>query len=237
MMFSRRAVTVVATAFALVISAAACLHVETLTSPLDLSTLEMEPAKFLQIAFRDDVAVTVGAIGVAAGGPPNTRWLTLEYVEHENQKGFVPTGDVEFTNLYLVSRVEGLGEGRETLKERYLVINLWHYYPARGVKTCHVWTIWDGALNPARSRASFRLLVEDFNNTFLGERQAALDDPTIDRLTEFYDRARAFLSKGVQTLPLANSTRGGCGPRQAMLEDEAEGVIAVEIALAHEQAP
>ncbi len=189
-------------ALALAMSATACLHLEPLTFPLDLSTLEMDPTKFLQIAFRDDVAVTVGAIR-GASGPPSTRWLALEYVEHENQKGFVPTEDVEFTNLYLVSRVERLGEERETIKERYLVINLWHYYPSRGVKTCHVWTIWDRELNPQRSRASFRLLVEDFNNAFIGERQAQLDDPTIDRLTEFYERARVFLSKGVQSIPLA----------------------------------
>jgi hypothetical protein len=113
---------------------------------------------------------------------------------------------MEFTNLYLVSQVERLGEGRAAIKERYLVINLWHYYPSPGVKTCHVWTIWDGELNPARSRATFRLLVEDFNNTFLGERQGRLDGPTIDRLTEFYGRARAFLSKGARSFPLAGQS-------------------------------
>ncbi len=191
---------------ALAICVAACLRVESLRPPLDLSTLEMDAAKFLQITFRDEVVVTVGGIRVDKSGPPNTRWLALEYVEHENQKGFVPSQEMEFTNLYLVSQVERLGEGRAAIKERYLVINLWHYYPSSSVKTCHVWTIWDGELNPARSRAAFRLLVEDFNNAFLGERQARLDDLTIDRLTEFYGRARAFLLKGARSFPLAHQS-------------------------------
>ncbi len=86
---------------ALAICAAACLHLEPLKPPLDLSTLETDPT--LRITFRDEVTVTVGEIRVAKGGPPNTRWLPLEYVEDKNQKGFVPSGEVEFPNLHLVS--------------------------------------------------------------------------------------------------------------------------------------
>jgi hypothetical protein len=106
-----------------------------------------------------------------------------------------------------VSQVVQSREGDGTVKDRYLVVDLWHYYPARGIKTCHQWTIWEDDPKTAPTRAAFHLLVEDFNNRFLGERQVSLDPPTLKHLGGFYLKAKNFLAKRVKELPFVLTHR------------------------------
>jgi hypothetical protein len=166
----------------------------------DLSQLDIDPSKFAKIALRDDVQIKAALISAGKAAPSRTRWYALEYLEHENRKGFVPDGESEYANLFLVSRVDRSGEDSKIVTDRYLVVDLWHYYPTRGIKTCHQWTIWEDDPESAPTRASFQFLVEDFNNVVLGERQVPLDLPTLAHLGEFYLKVRRFFAKRVKGL-------------------------------------
>ena len=186
--------------------AAACLLVSCLPSSAgvihtpDLSKLEMDPSKFLKITPREEVQVRTAEIQ-ARRGAPRTRWYVVEYREHDNRKGFVPDREAEYANLFLVSEVENAGQARVNVKARYLIVELWRYYLTQGVKTCHQWTIWEDDPQAALSRASFRLLVEDFNNVFLGERRAPLDLRTLKHLGDYYLEVRRFLMGRIKGLP------------------------------------
>ena len=171
---------------------AACLPSTGVARKPDLSKLEMDPSKFLKIALRDDVQVRTAEIQ-AGRGVPRTRWYVVGYSEHDNRKGFVPDRESEYANLFLVSEVERSGEAGVNVKGRYLVVELWHYYLTRGIKTCHQWIIWEDDPRAVPSRASFQLLAEDFNNVFLEERRAPLDPQTLKHLGDYYLEMRRFL--------------------------------------------
>jgi len=166
----------------------------------DLSTLEMDPAKFMRIALRNDVQVGMAEIQAGKGAAPGTRWYLVGYREHTNRKGFVPDRETEYANLFLVSEVQRLGE-RGIVKSRYLVVESWRYYPTQRIKTCHQWTIWEDDPETAPTRASFQLLVEDLNNVFLGDRRAPLDSPTLKHLGDFYLKVKRVLGERVKGLP------------------------------------
>jgi len=165
----------------------------------DLSKLEMGPSKFLKIAPRDDVQIRTGEIQ-AGRGAPRTRWYVVGYREHDNRKGFIPDQETEYANLFLVSEVERAGEAGLNVKGRYLVVELWHYYLTRGIKTCHQWIIWEDDPRAVPSRASFQLLAEDFNNVFLEERRAPLDPQTLKHVGDYYLEMRRFLVERAKDL-------------------------------------
>lgn len=173
----------------------------------DLSQLEMDPSKFTRLALRDDVEVKTEELQAGRGAAPRTRWYVVGYREHENRKGFVPDRESEYTNLFLVSEVEWTGDHSGTLKGRYLVVESWHYYLARRIKTCHQWVFWESDPQTAPSRASFHLLVEDFNNVFLGERHAPLDAETLKRLEDFYLEVKPLLVEKAKRLPADPTNR------------------------------
>ncbi len=191
--------------------AAACLLASCLPfsagalSTSDLSTLEMDPSKFMRIAPRDDVPVGTAEIRAGAAAA-RTRWYVLEYREHDNRKGFVPAGESEYVNLFLVSEVERGGEPAGVVRSRYLVAEIWRYYPAHGAKTCHQWTIWEDDPRSVPTRAAFRLLVESLDNVLLQDRRAPLDPPTLQRLGDFYVKMQRFLARRVQE-PSGNTAR------------------------------
>ncbi len=177
---------------------------------LDVSKLDMDPQKFMTIELRNDIEIRTAVIRSAATAMSRTRWLALQYVEQENRKGFVPDHESEYANLFLVRKVEG-GEGDAgTIRERYLVIDLWHYYPREGIKTCHEWMVWEDDLNSKPTRGSFRLLLEDFNNVFLGERHAPLDARTVDLLGDFYLKVKGFFAQKVKDRRIT-ATRASAG--------------------------
>ena len=173
----------------------------------DLSQLEMDPSKFTRLALRDDVEVKTEELQAGRGAAPRTRWYVVGYREHENRKGFVPDRESEYTNLFLVSEVEWTGEHAGTLEGRYLVVESWHYYLDRGIKTCHQWVIWESDPQTASSRASFHLLVEDFNNVLLGERRAPLDAQTVKRLEGFYLEVKPLLVERAKHSPADSTDR------------------------------
>jgi hypothetical protein len=168
----------------------------------DLSRLEMDPSRFRVIALRDDLEIKTAVIHAEKGAKPRTLWHVLEYVEHENRRGFVPDRESEYTNLFLVNEVERTDEQGAIVRRRYLVVDLWRYYPAQGIKTCHQWTIREDDLPSARTHASFQFLVEDFDNVFLEERVVSLDPLALERLGDFYQKVKAFLSQRVKGLPV-----------------------------------
>jgi hypothetical protein len=186
---------------------AACLLASCHQSPTkvvrepDISQLELDPSKFTRLTLRDDAEVKTEEIQAGRGAAPRTRWYVVAYREHENRKGFVPDRDSDFTNLFLVSEVEWTGERGGHLKGRYLVVESWHYDLAQGIKTCHQWIIWESDLQTEPARASFQLLVEDFNNVLLGERRAPLDPQTLKRLQEFYLEVKPRLVERARRLP------------------------------------
>ncbi len=195
----------------------------------DLSQLEVDPSKFTKIGLKDDIAIKVAVISAGRAASPRTRWYSLEYVEHENRKGFVPEGESEYVNLFLVSQIEQSRAGESIVKDRYLVVDLWHYYPAQAIKTCHQWTIWEDDPKSAPTRASFQLVAEDFNNGFLGERQVPLDPPTLERLGGFYVTAKAFFAKRVKGLPFDLTRRSWKAHPQLSVERIREPFFPVEL--------
>lgn len=167
----------------------------------DLADLKMDPLKFRTIVLRERVEVKTSALGAATTAMARTRWYVLEYQERENRKGFVPDREAEYANLFLVSRVERVAADREVVRNRHLVVDVWHYYPSRGIKTCHQWTVWEDDPQAHPTRASFQFLIEDFDNVFLGERSTPLDAHAITQLGEFYVTAKRLLlerAKGVR---------------------------------------
>jgi hypothetical protein len=167
----------------------------------------MDPSKFTRLVLRDDVEVTTEEVQAGRGAAPRTRWYVVGYREHENRKGFVPGRESEFTNLFLVSEVEWTGEHGGSVKGRYLVVESWHYYLAQGIKTCHQWIIWESDPQSGPARASFHLLVEDFNNVFLGERRAPLDSQTLKRLEDYYLQVSPLLVERARRLPADSTDR------------------------------
>jgi hypothetical protein len=167
----------------------------------DLSTLSIDPQSFTRITLRDGVKIETAVIHSGAARP-GVRWVVVQYVEQENRKGFVPQRESEYANLYLVGEVQGGGADGGVLRDRYLVAELWRYDPGRGIKTCHQWTIWEDETQSGRRRASFRLLVEDFGNVLLGERQIEMDGPTLERLGQFSIETKRSLLRRVKDLGL-----------------------------------
>jgi hypothetical protein len=161
----------------------------------------MNPLKFEMIALRTDVEVKATALGAAPAATARARWYVLEYQEHENLKGFIPEREAEHVNLFLVSQVEHVGADRDVVRDRYLVVDLWHYDPARGIKTCHQWTIWEDDPGERPTRAAFRFLIEDFNNVFLEERSAPVDSRAVVQLGDFYLKTKRLLLDKVRKSP------------------------------------
>lgn len=167
----------------------------------DFSTLEMNPLKFEMISLRSDVEIKATLLDAAPAATARARWYVVEYQEHENRKGFVPERDEEYVNLFLVSEVERVGRDHDVARSRYLVVDLWHYYPSRGIKTCHQWTIWEDKPGERPTRAAFRFLIEDFNNVFLGERSAPMDSRAVAQLGDFFDKTKRTLLEKVRGRP------------------------------------
>jgi hypothetical protein len=181
---------------------ASCAPSSTTQGPtLDFSTLEINPLKFEMIALRTDVEAKATVLGAAPAATARARWYVLEYQERENRKGFVPKRETEHVNLFLVSQVEQIGADRDVVRDRYLMVDLWHYYPARGIKTCHQWTIWEDDPKERPTRAAFRFLIEDFNNVFLGERNAPVDARAVAQLGDFYVKTKRLLLERVRGHP------------------------------------
>jgi hypothetical protein len=188
-------------ALAIVCLLGACAGPSGVARAPDWSTLEIDPQRFTRIVLRDGVPIETAAIRAGAARP-DTRWVVVQYVEQENRKGFVPPREAEYANLYLVGEVERAGKESGTLRDRYLVVELWHYYPARGIKTCHQWIIWEDEGQSRPTRASFRFLVEDFGNVFLGEREVQMDAPTLERLGDFTVQVKRALMRRAKDLRL-----------------------------------
>lgn len=174
-----------------------------LPAEADLRGVTMDPRRFASIVPQDDIEIRMALIQPADKPASRLLWLALEYIERENTKGFVPDREMEYTNLYLVSQLEQSPDGSRHLRGRYLVAELWHYLPARGIKSCHQWTIWEDDPASPPGRASFRVLVEDFDNLVLGEvSQAPLDPLTLDRLGAFYREVKEFFARRSRDFPV-----------------------------------
>jgi hypothetical protein len=167
----------------------------------DLPTLDVNPLKFATIVLRPDVEVKTTVLGAAIPATARTHWYVLEYQEQENRKGFVPEREAEYVNLFLVSQVERIGADHDIVRNRYLVVDLWGYSPTRGIKTCHQWTIWEDDPKERPTRATFRFLIEDFNNVFLGERNAPVDARAVAQLGDFYVKTKRLLLERVRGHP------------------------------------
>ncbi len=177
---------------------ASCTSVPSGLKAPDLAKVQMDPQKFMTITLRNDIEIETVVIRGAPPAMARTRWLVLQYVEQENKKGFVPHRESEYANLYLVRAVEAGGEDGGAVRDRYLVVELWHYYPGEGIKTCHQWTVWEDDVNSRPTRGSFRMLVEDFDNVFLGEGHASLETRTVELLGEFYLKVKEFFTRRVK---------------------------------------
>ena len=177
--------------------------------PRTFAHLEVDPSKFATIALRDDVEVKLTIIQTERAVTPRTRVYVLEYVEQENRKGFMPATESEYANLFLVRPAEQSGTAGGIGPGRYLVVDLWHYYPTQGIKTCHQWTIWEDDPTAVRTRARLQFLVEDSNNVVLDARDVPLDPPTVKRLGAFYRQIKSVFAQRVHGLPIALPC--GCG--------------------------
>jgi hypothetical protein len=157
-------------------------------STADLPEAEGEPLAFLSIAFPIDVPVKASVIMTKPVGITSE---ILACVEHENVVGFVPPSDVDFVNLYLVRQTRAVDPAVES---RYLVVESWRYRPSAGVKICHQWVIWQDDPSVGPGRATYAVLVEDFENVVLDRRALDVEPDVLARLAVLYDHAVAFFS-------------------------------------------
>jgi hypothetical protein len=155
----------------------------------DIPEAEPDPLAFLGTAFPTGVAVTASTITSRAAG---MSWDVLACVEHENVVGFIPEHDVDFVNLYLVRQSSVGDPTREP--PRYLVVDLWRYRPAAGVKICHRWVTWQAEPPLPPSRADYAVLIEDFDNRVIGERIVGIEPDVLDELARFYADAVEFFT-------------------------------------------
>jgi hypothetical protein len=117
----------------------------------------------------------------------------LACVEHKNVVGFVPSSDVDFVNLYLVRQYAGVRPVEEP--PRYLAVELWRYRPSAGVKICHQWVIWQYEPDSPPSRATYTVLIEDFQNVVLDRRSVEVGPDALARAARFYANAVEFFSR------------------------------------------
>ena len=113
----------------------------------------------------------------------------LACVEHENVIGWVPTDDIDFVNLYLVRQIRTADPAGES---RYLVVESWRYRPSAGVKICHQWVIWQDDQSNPPGRATYAVLVEDFENVVLDRRALDIEPDVLAQLAVLYDDAIGF---------------------------------------------
>jgi hypothetical protein len=154
----------------------------------ELPEAEPDPLAFLAGAFPTGAPVRASVITIQPAGVTSE---VLACVEHENVAGFVPTDDVDFANLYLVRQTQAADPAG---RSRYLSVELWRYRPTKGVKICHQWVIWqdDPAVPP--NRATYAVLIEDFQNAVLDRRAWSIEPGVLDRLARFYDDAVGFFT-------------------------------------------
>lgn len=148
-----------------------------------------EPLGFLRITFPIDVPVRASVILTKPAGITSE---VLACAEHDNVVGWVPAGDVDFVNLYLVRQTRTDDPAGEC---RYLVMELWRYRRSAGVKVCHQWVTWQDDPSTPPGRATYAVIVEDFENVVLDRRAVDVEPEVLARLAVRYDEAVAFFSE------------------------------------------
>jgi hypothetical protein len=177
--------------------------------PCQFCHLEVDPAKYDTIELRDSVEIKLTVIRTDTTAAPRPRVYVLAYVEQENRKGFMPDTESEYANLFLVRPEDRRGDAGAVQRSRYLVVDLWHYYPTQGIKTCHQWTIWEDDPPAAPTRATLHFLVEDSNNLVLDARDVPLEPRTLEHLGAFYLRIKGVFAQRVHAVPI--KLTGGTG--------------------------
>jgi hypothetical protein len=164
---------------------------------IDPADIRIDPTECTRITLRDDVPITAQTIDERSVLAGQTMAL-LQYVELT--EGDVTRVDQKktYANIYLVSKVQ-VDEGEtQTVAYRYLVTDLWRFYPKEGIKVCFQWMIWEEVLGEPATRATLRVLIEDYGGLFVDEHEIVIDDSALAALRAYYEGTREAFWKKVK---------------------------------------
>jgi hypothetical protein len=208
-------------ALGLLVSLPSCVSVSsTRAETIDIAELKIDAAECLRITLRDDVRITAQTIEENMV-LPGQAMVILQYVE---LKG----GDVaqidqkrDYANIYLVSNVQIDAHQNTMVKYRYLVTELWRFYPEKGIKICLQWMVWEEQPGEPASKATLRVLIEDYKGRFIVEHSMKVEEQLLKELRAYYARMKETFREKVQgTLILLNEVASACSPAEAKYQQE-----------------
>ncbi len=161
----------------------------TATPAFDYEALNIDPSECTKISLRQDIDITARTI-YEDSALPGQVMVVLQYVE-------LPYYDVasidnarDYVNIYLVSSLSIVDPNNMAASYRYLVTDLWRFYPEKAIKLCLQWSIWEEKLGEAPTKATFQVLIEDLEGRFLEEHIVPVDQQLQEELAAYYDRMR-----------------------------------------------
>ena len=180
---------------AVAILSSACASIpRTALRPPSLAELDVDPRACLSVELRDEVEVRARTIEEWSALPGQT-FLILQYEELPPGS----TGEAEasrpYLSLFLVVSVSVDEVLRTLLNERYLVTDIWRFYPERGCKVCHQWIIREESSGETGIRAAFQVLIEGLDGEVLEDRSIPIEADVLPELRAYYERMREAIRR------------------------------------------
>ena len=182
---------------------------------IDIADLKINPAECTRITLRDDVGITTQTIEEDTF-LPGQAMVILQYIELEG-------GDVahidqkrDYANIYLVSNIEIDARQNTMVNYRYLVTELWRFYLQKGIKICLQWMVWEEQPGEPASKATLRILIEDYRGRFIEEHSIKIEEQLLKELRSYYTRMKETFREKMQGAPmLSNEVASACSPAEA----------------------
>lgn len=158
-------------------------------TPLDYIDLRVDPAECTRINLRTDVGISSQTIEERSA-LPGQAIVVLQYLEYP-RRGISETDHAgDLVNIYLVSNISIDDLYNAVVNYRYLVTELWRFYPMNKVKVCLQWTIWEDHLGQPPAKATMHVLIEKLDGEIIEDHMIPIDQETLVKLSVFYDRMR-----------------------------------------------
>jgi hypothetical protein len=145
--------------------------------PANLEEFVADPIMCAEMSLRSDVPIKNEIIHEASI-MGNRFLVVLKYREGGDEKEFTPHLMPGYNNVSLVGEVEENGDSPLIVYRRYVVIEMWRFYPEKKAKACYLWTIGDDSV-------SMKVMLEDFSGKFLGERPVFIESRDAEKLKTF----------------------------------------------------
>jgi hypothetical protein len=175
---------------AIIVSLSCCTSLGPTTAPAFIyEAIAIDPLECTKISLRKDVAIAARTI-YEDSALPGQVMVVLQYVELPYDKGAPMDLARDYVNVYLVSSLNAADPGSMAVSYRYLVTDLWRFYPEKAVKLCLQWSIWEEKLGEAATKATLQVLVEDLEGRFIEEHTVPVDQRLQEELAVYYNRMR-----------------------------------------------